>query len=181
MKRGVRETPVLLLHSSNQDIACKGTVLRGIRMGNGLCHDIIFLSSRQTNNPPFHSAVKKTEKKGVNSLIHPCLLCIAYHFAYDCSAPKKRSQLSFHSHIYCPLMYLDIGSIDIENISCEALADFVEDRLVLDVIFIVGLEFYRDTVERFLEGVLGRRIDHFGLSFHHLLALTLSFPRKFEL
>lgn len=46
---------------------------------------------------------------------------------------------------------------------CEALADLCEDGLVLDVVFVVCLEFSGDSVQGALEGVFGGGVDHLGL------------------
>ena len=49
------------------------------------------------------------------------------------------------------------------NLSGGALADDLEDGVVLNVVGVVGLELSGDASERALESLLGGSVDHLGL------------------
>jgi hypothetical protein len=47
---------------------------------------------------------------------------------------------------------------------CETLGYLGEDRLVLDIVFVICLELCSDTVQSALEGIFGGGIDHLWLN-----------------
>lgn len=49
------------------------------------------------------------------------------------------------------------------NLSSKALADSLDDGVVLNVVGVVGLELSSDAGEGTLQGLLGRSVDHLGL------------------
>jgi hypothetical protein len=46
---------------------------------------------------------------------------------------------------------------------CQTLANLCENRLVLNVVFIVRLEFGSNAIESALESIFGRGVHHLGL------------------
>jgi hypothetical protein len=78
------------------------------------------------------------------------------HIAGQRAASNEKQHLIVH-------VVLNIGGLHSAKCLRQSLADLGENRGILDIVFIVGLEFGSETIEGALEGVLRGGVDHLWL------------------